>query len=321
MLLPYLLITALLFVAMLLYFRIADRYNIIDKPNARSSHTKITIRGGGVVFYLGALVWFVWSGFSYPWFFAGLTAITLISFLDDVFTLSNRLRISVHLLAVLLLMYELELFGLYWFVPPIALILVIGCINAYNFMDGINGITAMYSFAVLFLLWYANRDAPFIDDRLLYCVALANGVFAFFNFRQWAKCFAGDVGSVSMSFILLFALIMLILHTSNPIHILFLAVYGIDSVLTIIHRLFKRENIFEAHRSHLYQYLANEAKGNRLLISFTYGLLQVVIGLLVIQVAQWDMSLQWVYALVILGGLALVYVVMKMYLLKRYVTR
>src|SRR5690606_37421728 len=282
----YVLIAILLFAAMLVYFRIADRYNIIDRPNKRSSHTQLTIRGGGVVFYLGALAWFIWSGAAYPYFFAGLTMITLISFLDDVLTLSNRTRISIHLLSVVLLFLEVGLFAYAWWIVAIAIVLVIGTINAYNFMDGINGITSMYSFAVLLLLWLANREEGFVDNRLLYCTAIANGVFAFFNFRQRAKCFAGDVGSVGMSFILIFATLNLILTTGNLIYILFFAVYGVDSVMTIIFRLLRRENIFKAHRSHLYQYLANEAKGNRLVIAVCYGVLQIGIGALIISSAS-----------------------------------
>lgn len=311
----YALIAALLFAVMLLYFRIADRYNIIDKPNERSSHTRLTIRGGGVVFYVGALVWFIWSGGAYPFFFAGLTLITLISFLDDVLTLSNRLRIGIHLISVLLLFAEVRLFDYAWYIIPIALVLVIGTINAYNFMDGINGITAMYSFAVLLLLWLANRDLGFIDDRLLYCTAIANGVFAFFNFRQRAKCFAGDVGSVSVSFILIFATLGLILTTGNPIYILFFAVYGVDSVLTIIYRLFRRENIFKAHRTHLYQYLANEAKGNRLVISACYGVLQVGVGVLVLYTSDFPIDTQYSVVSCILLLLSLAYVGIRRYVL------
>src|SRR5690606_30118126 len=274
----YALIAVVLFAAMFVYFRIADRYNIIDKPNQRSSHTQITIRGGGIVFYLGALAWFIWSGAAYPYFFAGLTLIMLIRFLDAIMTLSNGLRISIHLISVLLLFGDVQLFEFPWYLLPVALVLVIGTINAYNFMDGINGITAMYSFAVLLLLWLANRDIGFVDDRLLYCTAIAIAVFAFFNFRQRARCFAGHVGSVGMSFILIFATLSLILTTGNLIYIVFFAVYGVDSVLTIIYRLLRRENIFEAHRTHLYQYLANEAGGNRLLIATCYGALQVGVG-------------------------------------------
>lgn len=278
----YMVLTLALFAGMMAYFRIADRYNIIDKPNKRSSHTKITIRGGGVVFYLGALAWFIWSGASHPYFFAGLTGIALISFLDDVMTLSNRIRISVHLIAVALLAFEVGLYSHPWYTVLIAFILIIGTVNAYNFMDGINGMTAMYSFAILLQLWLVNREIGFVDDRLLYCTALANAVFAFFNFRKRAKCFAGDVGSVGMSFILIFATVSLIQTTGNPIYILFFAVYGVDTVLTIIHRLLRRENIFEAHRTHLYQYLANEARVNKLLVSTCYAVLQLGVGALVL---------------------------------------
>ncbi len=278
----YAIITTLLFLAMIAYFRIANRYKIIDKPNKRSSHTTLIIRGGGIIFYLGVLAWFIWSRANSPYFFAGLTLITLISFLDDILTLSNRIRIGIHLLSVILLFLEVQLFDLAWWLVPLALLLVIGTINAYNFMDGINGITVAYSFAVLYLLWVTNQDVKFIDNRLLYCTAIANGVFAFFNFRQQARCFAGDVGSVCMSFILIFATLSLILKTSSPIYILFFAVYGVDSVLTIIYRLFRRENIFKPHRTHLYQYMANEAKGNRLVISTCYGVLQVGIGWLIL---------------------------------------
>src|SRR5690606_25592414 len=141
--------------------------------------------------------------------------------------------------------------------------------------------------------WIANRDIGFIDNRLLYCTGIANGVFAFFNFRQRAKCFAGDVGSVGMSFILIFAMLSLILATGNLIYILFFAVYGVDSVLTIVYRLVKRENIFKAHRTHLYQYLANEAKGNRLVIAACYGILQVGTGVLVLYASDFPSTTQY----------------------------
>lgn len=311
----YALITVVLFAAMLVYFRIADRYNIIDKPNERSSHTTLTIRGGGVIFYLGALVWFIWSGAAHPYFFAGLTLITLISFLDDILTLSNRIRISIHLLSVILMFFEVQLFDFAWWVVPVALVLVIGTINAYNFMDGINGITAMYSFAVLLLLWQANRDIGFIDDSLLYCTAIANGVFAFFNFRQRAKCFAGDVGSVSMCFILLFATLSLILITENAMYILFFAVYGVDSVMTIIFRLLRRENIFKAHRTHLYQLLANEANGNRLAIAVCYGVLQVGVGLLTLVALAKPIHVQLGVAVSVLVLLTMLYIGVRRYVL------
>lgn len=76
----YLLIIISLFILELIYFKIADRFNIIDKPNERSSHTQITLRGGGIIFYFGALLFFIISDFQYPYFILGLTLMALISF-------------------------------------------------------------------------------------------------------------------------------------------------------------------------------------------------------------------------------------------------
>lgn len=314
----YLAIFVLLLICIISYFRIADYYNIIDKPNHRSSHASVTIRGGGIIFYLAALIYFFWSEFQYPYFFFGLTLMALISFLDDIFTLSNKLRITIHLISVLLLLYQIELFGLSWLMLPLAIIAIIGVINAYNFMDGINGITAMYSFAVLLLLWLVNRETAYVDERLLYCTAIGNLVFTFFNFRQKAKCFAGDVGSVSMAFILIFLLALLILSSGNLIYLLFLVVYGVDTVWTIVRRLYKKENVFEAHRSHLYQYLANEAKINKLGVSFTYGLIQLLIGLIVIYIAKYELLMQILFSLVCLLILSVIYLTIKHNLIKKY---
>ena len=80
----YWMVLVLLFLAELFYFRIADKCNIIDKPNERSSHTKVTLRGGGIIFYFGAFAYFLTSGFEYPWFLLALTLVTFISFVDDI---------------------------------------------------------------------------------------------------------------------------------------------------------------------------------------------------------------------------------------------
>src|SRR5690606_16029439 len=143
-------------------------------------------------------------------------------------------------------------------------------------------------------------------------------VFTFFNFRTKAKCFAGDVGSVAIAYILLFTFGALIIKTGNLIYFLFLTVYGIDAVWTIIRRLYLKENIFEAHRSHLYQFLGNEAGVNKLLISFLYGAIQFLIGLGVIHFAEQDVTTQWVFALVLLGGLSVVYLLLKTWVIRKY---
>ena len=271
-----------LFFLELLYFKIADHFNIIDKPNHRSSHTAVTIRGGGIIFTLAALIFFFAFGFQYPYFILGLFAISLISFLDDILTLNNKIRLAVHLLAVLLMFYQWELFSLPWFWLPISLIFVIGTINAYNFMDGINGITGGYSLLTIASLYYINDQIiAFTSPDLLPVVILSLIVFNFFNFRKKAKCFAGDVGSVSIAFIIVFLIGQLILKSQNFNYIALLLIYGLDAVTTIVFRVIRKENIFEAHRSHFYQFLSNEKKWPHLIVVALFVVVQLLINIIV----------------------------------------
>ncbi len=311
----YLIILALLLVLELLYFKVANKYNIIDKPNERSSHTRITLRGGGVVFYFGILLYFLFFDFSYPWFFIGLTLITVISFADDVRSVPNRIRLGTHIIAMLLLFYELGLFSgvPLWYIL-VALIFCTGIINAYNFMDGINGITGGYSLVVLLSLIYINRmEVTFIDHAFLYVAFLAVLVFNLFNFRTKAKCFAGDVGAVSIAFILVFAIGKLILLSGDFAYILLLAVYGVDSILTILHRLLLKENIFQPHRKHVYQLLANELKVKHVVVSGAYSILQLLIAVGLIYLNDRHL----VYSIFIIGILSVVYVLIKWNFYKR----
>lgn len=279
----YLIVLVLLFLAELFYFKIADKCNIIDKPNERSSHTKITLRGGGIIFYFGAVVYFLTNGFEYIWFMLALTLITLISFVDDIRSTSQKLRLLFHFSAMALMFYQWGLFSFSWWWIIVALIVCTGIINAYNFMDGINGITGGYSLVILVALAYINKEViPFVEEGLIYTVLCSVLVFCFFNFRKKAKCFAGDVGSVSIAFILLFLIGKLILKTEDFSWIVLLAVYGVDSVLTIIHRLLLHENIGLPHRKHLYQLMANELKIPHVVVSSIYMMVQagLVIGYL-----------------------------------------
>lgn len=271
------------------------------------------------MFYFGALLYFIVSGYEYPWFFIGLTLMAGVSFLDDIFTLSNKVRLFIHFASVLLMALQLNIFSMPLVYLILAFVIVVGVINAYNFMDGINGITACYSLAVGGLLLLVNQEMNFIDGELLVYTILALFVFTFFNFRSKAKCFAGDVGSVSIAYILLYILGALILKTGNFIYFLFLVVYGVDSIWTIIRRLVLRENIFKAHRSHLYQFLANEAGVNKLLVSSGYGIVQFVIGLLVIYCAKETSIVQIWFSLILLVTLSVVYLILKSYVLRKYV--
>ena len=267
----YIIILVLLFVAELFYFRVADKFNIIDKPNERSSHSRITLRGGGIIFYFGALAYFLSNHWEYPLFMLALTLITFISFVDDIRSTSQGLRLVFHFTAMALMFYQWGLFSLSWWWIIIALIICTGIINAYNFMDGINGITGGYSLVILGALAYINSEiTTFVEPALINTVLCAVLVFCFFNFRKKAKCFAGDVGSVSIAFILLFLIGKLIIKTEDFSWIILLSVYGVDSVLTIIHRLMLHENIGLPHRKHMYQLMANELKISHVGVSLIY---------------------------------------------------
>lgn len=314
----YIIILIILFILEKCYFKIADRYNIIDKPNERSSHTQITLRGGGIVFYFAVVLYFIYSGFQYPYFFLGLTLITAVSFMDDIMTLSSKVRLLIQLISMLLMFYQIEIFSIAWWAIPLALVISIGTINAYNFMDGINGITVANSLVVLILLAYVNSNLEFVDGNLIYFSILSCLVFGFFNFRNKAKCFAGDVGSVAIAFIILFLLAKLIFLTQNIIYILFLLVYGLDAIWTIIRRILRKENIFEAHRSHLYQFFANENKTNRLIISAVYGIVQLLIGFVIIFATRQTVTIQWIISLILICLGSIFYLFLKQTLINKH---
>lgn len=301
-------ISVLLFALELFYFKIADHFNIIDKPNQRSSHTSITLRGGGIIFLFGVWLYAAFFGFQYPWFLLGLSMIAVISFIDDVHSVSNKYRIIVHFTSMLFMFYQWGIFTeSRWWIALIALIVCTGIINAYNFMDGINGITGGYSLAVLIPLAVINYHTAFIDMNLIWAAIVSVIIFCFFNFRKKAKCFAGDVGAVSIAFLILFILGDLIITTGNLWYILLLSVYGVDSVLTICHRIILHENIFDAHRKHVYQLMANELKMPHIFVASFYMVLQLAIsfGLMFAPINK------WVYFVVVILVLALAYVLFK----------
>ena len=301
----YVIILVLLFLTELFYFRVADKFNIIDKPNERSSHSRITLRGGGIIFYFGALAYFLTNDWEYPWFILALSLITFISFVDDIRSTSQGLRLVFHFSAMALMFYQWGLFSLSWWWIIIALIVCTGIINAYNFMDGINGITGGYSLIILGALAYINEEmVSFAEPALIYTVLCSVVVFCFFNFRRKAKCFAGDVGSVGIAFILLFLIGKLILKTEDFSWMILLAVYGVDSVLTIIHRLMLHENIGLPHRKHMYQLMANELKIPHVVVSMVYMAVQAIVIIGYIYCQNWG----YLYLLCAILLLSFIYV-------------
>ena len=317
--LKYLIITVLLLAAELVYFRIADRFNIIDKPNQRSSHSSIVLRGGGIIFVLGLWIWAAFFGFQNIWFLIAVTLVAGISFIDDIHSLPDSVRLVAQFTAMALMFYQLDILHWnMWWIILIAMIVCVGASNIINFMDGINGITGAYALASLLPLFLLNKKIGFTDESLILVVALADLVFCCFNFRPKgrAKCFAGDVGSIGVAYILLFLIGALILATGDITWLIFLLVYGVDGCLTIVHRILLHENLGEAHRKHAYQLMANELKIGHVKVASFYALLQLAVSLGFIYLCPMlstatELSLvawHWIYLVVALVVLAVAYV-------------
>ena len=314
----YLILIILLFTLELVYFKSAKYFNIIDKPNERSMHSHITIRGGGIIFWLAVITYFFYSDFSYPFFVTGLCVVSVISFLDDIYTLSNRYRIPFQFMGICLLLYQLNLIESPFLFSIILLIIGVGIVNAYNFMDGINGITGGYSIIIILALLFVNNfHKVFIDNNFIFFVLISLLVFNFFNFRNSALCFAGDVGSISIAFIILFLIVKISILDNNPIYILFLGVYGVDSVLTIIHRVMLKQNIFNAHRLHLFQVIVHHKKIPHLMMSSVYMIVQAIICWIVISNLRQNSIFQLLQGAGIIIILGLIYILVKNQIIKQ----
>lgn len=310
-----LLIIALLLIASeLLYFSGAKKWNIVDKPNERSSHSSVVLRGGGIIFLFGLWIWSVFYGFQYPWLLASVTLAAGISFVDDIHSLPDSVRLVVQFIAMGLMFQQLDiLHPEMWWIVVLALIVCVGASNVINFMDGINGITAGYSLAVLIPLLIMNHKIGFMEESFLVVVILSVLVFSIFNFRERgkAKCFAGDVGSVGIAFVMLFAIGKLVIHTDDVTWLIFLLVYGVDGCLTICHRIMLHENLGQAHRKHAYQLMANELKMSHRVVSLIYMILQLAVSLGMIYLVPNTVVAHWVYLVVAFMLLAIAYILFK----------
>lgn len=302
----------------LLYFRLARNFKIMDKPNERSLHEMPTIRGGGIIFSLALVLYAATNGDISYYFLAATILVAIVGIADDILSISRSVRFGAQVIAMVLIFYDLNVFAHSWWIILLLLIMATGTLNAYNFMDGINGMTSGYSFVILGCLYYINnKTIYFVSNDLLLIMMIALAVFSFFNFRTKAICFAGDVGSLTIGFAMIYLLLKLIMMSHNYLYVLFLAVYGTDSVLTIIHRLILKQNIFKAHRLHLYQVIISVTGLRHLSMTIIYMSVQLVVSGVMIANLNNSEQLQYVTAMVILVFLGLVYVVTKRRFYKR----
>lgn len=294
----YLIVTLLLIASAFIYIKLATKFSIIDNPNFRSSHSVPVIRGGGILFYIAVVLFFVFNDFEYPYFFIAITSVSLISFLDDIYTLSAKIRLPFHFVSIALVLYEVGFFEEPYLLILLTLIIGVGFINIYNFMDGINGITGIYSIVVVFSFLLLSYLEGVVDATLLIYVLLSLGIFGYFNFRKKARMFAGDIGSMAIAITIFFIGLYFIMKLQSPVLILMAAVYCADSGLTILYRLVIGESIGEPHRHHIYQKLVDVYKWSHLKVSLLYALYQILISTIVI--VSYKLSLM-IQILIIIG--------------------
>lgn len=278
----YLIAIIILFVVEVIYLRIAEHHEAsLQRPDERSSHSRPTITGGGCIFYIAAMAAVGLSPSRQAAFFAGgLSIAAIVSFIDDFKPLGVGVRLAAQLASVVLILASLsDIAGLPTWLWPAAVPVAIAYLNAFNFMDGINGITAAYSAALLATLIYLNNVLNFTEPQLPGLALCAVVVFGFFNFRRRALCFAGDVGAISIAVVTLYLLLSLMIATDSIWWMVLVAVYGVDTALTVVRRIIRRENIFKAHRLHLYQYLSNECGLRHTTVAAGYAGLQLLINL------------------------------------------
>ncbi len=295
----YILIFIVLSVLSFLYLKLAVKFKIIDKPNQRSSHTKITVRGGGIIFAIAILLFFFINDYQYPYFVLGVFLISVISFLDDIYTLSTKVRFPIQLLSIVLVLYQvgvpIHILSLFY------LIIGVGTINFFNFMDGINGITGLYSIAVLSIFYFLNLNEGIINTDLIIYSLLSLIVFGFYNFRKKAIFFAGDIGSVSIGILIFFMILYFYIELKSPLIILAIIVYGADAANTFLYRkFFTNENIFEPHRHHIYQKLVDIKKMSHLKVSLIYTALQLLINVVLLKTYQLEIQTQYLILVIFL---------------------
>ncbi|WP_159950368.1 MraY family glycosyltransferase [Polaribacter septentrionalilitoris] len=290
----YLLVLVILIISSIVYLKLAVKYKIIDKPNQRSSHTKLTVRGGGIVFSIAIFLFFVLNDFQYPFFTIGVFILSIVSFLDDIYSLSSKLRFSIQFVGILLLLYQIGLpfFPVYMYL--LFLFVGLGFLNSYNFMDGINAITGFYCISSLSILYLINQQEQVFHQDLTRYVFLSVIVFGFYNFRKKALFFAGDIGSIVLGFLTLFLVFKSIVDLNAPLMMLSVFIYGADAGYTMLYRkFFTDEKWTDPHRHHIYQKLVDVKKMSHLKIAALYAIAQLILNVLLFFSYKLPYSTQW----------------------------
>lgn len=300
----------------------ALRQHLLDIPNARSSHTIPTPRGGGLAIAVILLVGFSLTGLGLELksellggYLLGGVMIAVIGGLDDIMKLSARLRLFVQLLVALVFVtfvgwfsaITLPWFGqidLGWLGIPFTLFWIVGLVNIYNFMDGIDGIAAGQAI-VAGTFWLVVLLAWNVQSLVILVVLLIGACLGFLLHNlPPARIFMGDAGSTLLGYTFAVLPILVYRQTTDAHFFVFgvlcIAPFVFDGALTIIRRALKKENVLQAHRSHLYQRLT--ALYSHGAVSLLYASLALVSGFVALLYLKAD---DWIAGSALLGEMVL----------------
>lgn len=317
MIISFLIVFLSLLLIALVYHRLALRFNIVDRPNHRSSHIHTTVRGGGILFPVAMIFW--WMAFDFPntWMILGVVWISAVSLLDDIYTLGSSLRFGVQILALSMAFYDLDLYSqVSWVALPFIYFIALGIINSVNFMDGINGITGLYGLVFLGTILAVNEYTAIFDEYLVRYELLAICVFLIFNLRRKALMFAGDIGSISLAYLMIYLMLQWYLDSGSWTVILLIIVYGVETGTTMMGRIKRKEKVLEPHRSHLYQLLVNQGGKAHVNVALGYALLQLGINFFCFIYPQRVPGSAIGFA--VLFGLGILYLIIKYFVKRKY---
>lgn len=275
--------------------RYSTRRNFFDVPNERSSHSRLTPRGGGlaiVAIVIVGLIGFEMLGmFSWAavWgYLLGATLIAIVSWIDDRYSFPTKWRLLIHFTGAVLVIVSAGYFqsitlpflgecNLGGFGFLLTLFWLVGLTNAYNFMDGIDGIAAGQA-VVAGTGWMVIGILIHTPLAVILGMLIASSSLGFLiHNRPPARIFMGDVGSTFLGFTFAALPVLTIKNDSRLAFagLLLLWPFIFDATFTFFRRLFRRENVFAAHRSHIYQRLVL-AGHSHLVVSLIYVFLAII---------------------------------------------
>ena len=306
----YILIASVLIIGLIIYLKIAEKWSIIDQPNSRSSHLVVTKRGGGIIYLIALVIYMISSNFNMPSIIICGLLLGIMGFIDDVKNLNFKIKLIFQCLTIGYFLSTGSYNGLEWYLLILMFFLIISSINILNFMDGINGLTILYSLSFLISFYLINAYIiAFTDSNFLLIVILSNLIIGYFNIRKKAVCFLGDVGAITMGFIYAVLTITLMVKINSLSPLILFLIYFMDSGWTIVERLLAKENIFRPHRKHLYQLLVNEYKLSHLLVASIYFTIQALIN--ITWLLNYEKDLSPIILILIFGIFSVIYLLTK----------